>query len=73
MLDMQMAENIKLNIAKNDYFILFQHRLCLQCFDSVGWVAGGLTRVVPEKGLLNGCVCNRCVDGIREKFEKPTE
>ena len=34
----------------------------LQCFDAVGWAAGrasGLqkTRVVPNKGPFNGCVC----------------
>ena len=40
---------------------------CLQCFDAVGWVAVKsrlvlpfwyrLTRVVLDKGPLNGCVC----------------
>jgi len=50
--------------------------LCLQCFDAVGWAAGRasrlvlpfwyrLTRVVPDKGPLNGCVCVYTPLGLR--------
>ena len=39
--------------------------ICLQCFDTVGfWYR--LTRVVPDKGPLNGCVCV-CDCSLRKK------